>query len=84
MKGRVLDIPELVDIGDKYKKNAVQVTLRWMVQKNIVTIPKSVNKERIIANADILDFTLSEEEMNIINCLGRKQRLGQHPDHFSF
>ena len=80
MKGQVLDIPELVEIGNKYQKNAVHVTLRWMVQNMIVTIPKTGRKERIIANADIFDFELDKNEMDIINSLDRGQRIGEHPD----
>ncbi len=80
MKGQVLDISELVEIGKKYRKSAVQITLRWMVQKMIVTIPKSSRKERIIANADIFDFELDKNEMDIIDSLDRGQRIGEHPD----
>ena len=84
MKGRVLNIPELVDIGDKYGKNAVHVTLRWMIQKQIITIPKTVRKERIISNADIYNFELSEDEMRLIDGLDQNIRIGEDPDNVSF
>lgn len=48
-----------------------------------MTIPKSVKEERIIANADIFDFELSEEEISRINGLNRDQRFGSHPDRFN-
>ncbi len=84
MKGRVLDIPELVALGNKYGKNAVQVTLRWMYQKGIVTIPKSVKQARITSNADIFDFELSAEEMQQVDQLDQGVRVGPDPDNFDF
>ena len=84
MKGRVLDIPELNEIGAKYNKNAVQVTLRWLLQKEIVSIPKSAKKERIATNIEIFDFALSEEEISTINDLDTKTRIGPDPDNFDF
>jgi methylglyoxal/glyoxal reductase len=82
MKGRVMDVPELVQIGQKYDKSPVHVTLRWMLQTDIITIPKSAQKERIISNADIFDFELSDQDIQIINGLDRNERIGPHPDHF--
>ena len=84
MKGKVIEIPELISLGRKYGKSPVQITLRWMIQRGIVAIPKSGNKQRIASNIDIFDFSLSEEEMEIINGLDRDERLGQHPDDFHF
>ena len=80
MKGRVVDVPALVEIGDKYGKSAVQVTLRWMLQIDILTIPKSARKERILSNADIFDFELSDEDIQTINALDKEERIGTHPD----
>ena len=80
MRGHVLEIPELIEIGKKHHKNAVQVTMRWMVQKDIVTIPKSSRKDRIVSNADILDFVLNEQEIETINGLDRQYRIGQDPN----
>ena len=84
MKGQVVDIPELVDIGKKHGKNAVQATLRWLLQKDIVSIPKSVKKARIESNADIYDFALDEGEMEIIDSLDQGIRVGPDPDNFNF
>lgn len=82
MKGRVLDVPLLREIGEKYGKTAVHVTLRWMLQTDVITIPKSAHKERIYANADIFDFELSADELEAINNLDRGERIGKHPDEF--
>lgn len=83
MKGRVLQVPELVAIGDKVSKSAVQVTLRWLLQLNVIAIPKSVNKNRIEANANVYDFELSDEDMATINALDKAGRIGPNPDTFT-
>jgi methylglyoxal/glyoxal reductase len=84
MRGRVQDIPEIKDIAKKYSKSPVQIVLRWNLQLGVVTIPKSVKKERIQSNADIFDFNLSEEEMMIINSLNKSNRIGPDPENFGF
>ncbi|MEM6262031.1 MAG: aldo/keto reductase [Bacteroidota bacterium] len=84
MKGKVLDIPLLQELGDRYDKSPVQVTLKWALQKGVVVIPKSVNEHRIQANADLFDFELSADEMQQINALDRGERIGPDPDNFDF
>ncbi|MCK2005865.1 aldo/keto reductase [[Brevibacterium] frigoritolerans] len=56
----------LTGIGEKYGKTVAQVILRWHLQRGIVTIPKSVHKERIVENFNIWDFILSDEDMDTI------------------
>ena len=84
MKGRVMDIPELVEIGRRHGKNAVQITLKWMLQQQISTIPKSAREGRIRDNGDLFDFTLTDAEMAQISSLDKGQRVGPDPDNFSF
>jgi len=84
LKGEANKISELVDIGEKYNKTAVQVCLRWNLQKEVVTIPKSVNPDRIKSNAEIFDFELSEEDMKLIASLNQNKRFGPDPDNFNF
>lgn len=84
MRGAVNDIPELVEIGQAHGKNAVQATVRWLLQRGIVTIPKSSRRQRIIDNADVFDFELSAAEIARIDALDRAHRLGAHPDHITF
>ena len=55
--------PVLTKIGEKYGKSAAQVALRWNVQRGVVVIPKSVHKDRMEQNMDILDFELSADDM---------------------
>ena len=61
----------LASIGYKYGKSAAQVALRWLTQRGIVAIPKSVKKERIAQNLDIFDFALAQDEMEQIAALNR-------------
>jgi diketogulonate reductase-like aldo/keto reductase len=84
MKGKVNEIPVLIEIAKKYGKTPVQVVLRWDLQKDVVTIPKSVHKDRIISNAQLFDFTLSAEDIQRIDALDRDERIGAHPDTFDF
>jgi len=56
----------LAAIGAKYNKSAAQVALRWLTQRGIVAIPKSSHKERMEQNLNVLDFTLTAEEMAAI------------------
>lgn len=56
-------------IGKKYNKSIAQVVLRWLTQRGIVAIPKSVRKERMQENINIFDFQLSAEEMETIKML---------------
>lgn len=55
--------PVLEEIGKKYGKSVAQVALRWLLQRGVIIIPKSVHVERMEQNLDILDFTLSDEDM---------------------
>lgn len=65
----------LVSIAEKHNKSVAQVVLRWLTQRGIVVIPKSVRKERIIENFNIFDFALSQEDMEKVATLDTKQSL---------
>lgn len=65
----------LVSIAEKYNKSVAQVVLRWLTQREVVVIPKSVRKERIIENFNIFDFELRQEDMESITTLDTKQSL---------
>jgi 2,5-diketo-D-gluconate reductase A len=62
----------LVSIAAKYGKSVAQVILRWHIQRQIIVIPKSVKKPRIIENFSVFDFELSDEDMSAIRALDRK------------
>lgn len=70
----MLKDPALVEISFKYNKSVAQVILRWVMQRGLIAIPKSVNRVRISENLNIFDFYLTNEDMEIINSLNRNQR----------
>ena len=84
MRGNVMEVPLLKGLSKKYEKTPAQVTLRWELQKGIITIPKSIRKERIQENANIFDFELSFEDIGLIDGLDQNKRFGAHPDTFTF
>ena len=61
----------LMGIGEKYNKSVGQVILRWLVQRGIVPLAKTVRKERMLENIDIFDFQLSEEDMKTITNMNK-------------
>lgn len=65
----------LVSVATKHNKSVAQVVLRWLTQRGVVVIPKSVRKERIIENFNIFDFELSEEDLSAIAGLDTKESL---------
>ena len=65
-KGRIKGDQLLGQIGSKYRKTAAQICLRWLVQQNVVAIPRTSKIERLSENIDIFDFELSDDEMRQI------------------
>ena len=65
--------PELKAIGEKYGKTVAQVILRWLVQRNIVPLSKSVKKSRMEENINIFDFELRKEDMDKISEMDKKE-----------
>ena len=84
MMGEVNHLPAIRSIAEKLGKSPVQVTLRWLVQKEVIVIPKSVKPNRIKDNIDIFDFELSPGDMAAIEALDQGKRLGPDPDNFNF
>ncbi|MEC1775724.1 glyoxal/methylglyoxal reductase [Bacillus mojavensis] len=84
MQGQLLDNDVLTQIAEKYNKSVAQVILRWDLQHEVVTIPKSIKEHRIIENADIFDFELSQEDMDKIDALNQDERVGPNPDELLF
>ncbi|MCA1039231.1 aldo/keto reductase [Bacillus infantis] len=83
-QGQLLDEPVITEIAEKHKKSPAQIILRWDLQNEVITIPKSVKEHRIIENADIFDFELSSEDMEKIDALNKNERVGADPDNFNF
>lgn len=68
-KNDYFNTPALKEIGAKYHKSAAQVALRFLLQSDVVLIPKSVHENRIKENIDVFDFTLNSEEMARLEAL---------------
>ncbi|MFB5673990.1 aldo/keto reductase [Paenibacillus terreus] len=83
MQGK-LDVPLLKGLADKYGKTPAQVVLRWDLQNDVITIPRSFRESRIIENADLFDFELSVEDMEKIDALNQNKRFGMDPDNVNF
>ncbi|NHW34725.1 aldo/keto reductase [Paenibacillus aceris] len=84
MQGQLFDHPVLGEIASAHGKSVAQVILRWDLQHGIVTIPKSTKEQRIIDNANVFDFSLTDEEMTRIDVLNENRRVGPDPDNFDF
>lgn len=84
MQGQILTNETILKIAEIHNRNAAQIVLRWGLQNNILLVSKSVKTERIISNAELDDFSLTKEEMDIISNLNENLRVGPNPDTFDF
>jgi diketogulonate reductase-like aldo/keto reductase len=84
MQGQLLNNEVLQEIANKYNKSVAQVILRWDLQNGVVTIPKTTKEHRIVENASVFDFELTEEDMKKIDGLNQNHRVGPDPDNFDF
>ncbi len=74
-RNNLFDDETLKSIGDNYNKSNAQVALRYLIQRGVSVIPKTVNKERMIQNLDVFDFELTVEDMNVIATLDKAESL---------
>ncbi len=65
--------PVIKSIGDKYSKSVAQVILRFLIQNDVVVIPKTTNKDRMVENLNVFDFILNEDDMKAISSLDTKE-----------
>lgn len=85
MQGKFLDEPLFHSLAKKYGKTPAQVLLRWDLEHDVITIPKSVKEHRIAENFNILDFHLEQDDIDALDALDRKDgRFGPDPRNFSF
>ena len=61
----------LTDLAAKHRKSVAQVVLRWLIQRGVVVIPKSVRPERMAENIDVFDFHLAPEDMDLIQVIDK-------------
>lgn len=79
-RGYKVDDPEISPIAVKYSKSPAQILIRWVLQHRVIVIPKSSNKKRILENADIFNFEISEEDMSYLDSLNSNYRLADDPE----
>ncbi len=79
----LMEDPLLEEIGKKYGKTIGQVALRWAIEHGITPIPKSSNKGRINQNANVFDFSLTQDEVAAIDALNEDRRFGPDPDYYN-
>lgn len=70
----------LTILADKYGKSIQQLNLRFLIQKEILPIPKASTIEHMKSNMDVFDFEISREDMWILTCMPQSAGLGEHPD----
>lgn len=70
-RGRYYGDKTLVDVAKRNQKSEAQIMLRWLIQHGIIPLPKSSNEKRQLENAQSLEFTLSQEDMNLLDSLDR-------------
>ncbi|HUX12585.1 MAG TPA: aldo/keto reductase [Spirochaetia bacterium] len=81
-RGRRLDHSVIVAIAAKHSRSPAQILLRWDLQRQIVTIPKSVHAPRIRENSQLFDFELDADDMQALDGLDEGSRIGPDPDTF--
>lgn len=74
-KNKLFSNETLKAVGDKYNKSVAQVALRYLIQRGVSVLPKSVNKDRMKENFNVFDFELTEEDMNLIASLDTENSL---------
>lgn len=84
---QLMEDPKIVAIANKYNRSSAQILIRYQIQRNVVVIPKSTTKSRIVGNFDVFGFELTEEDIKTIDgfdCNGRLLPLlrdAEHPNY---
>ncbi len=79
-RGAMQDNPVVQAFATKYQKSAAQICLRFLYQKGIMPIVKASSKERMLQNMDIYDFSLTGEDLQMMECMPQNTWQGEHPD----
>lgn len=83
-RGLLFDNEAVTSLGEKYGKSPAQILLRWVLDKGVVVLTRSVKESRIVENADLFDFTLTPEDVTALEALNKNERTGPDPDNFNF
>lgn len=74
VKSRLVEHPLIIELSRKYNKTVHQILIKYQVQRNVVVIPKSTNHGRIMKNADVFDFELTDEDLKGLESLDCNDR----------
>ncbi len=83
-QGALLEDPVIKKIAANHQKSAAQILIAWQLNRNIIVIPKSANKQRIEENFAVFDIKLHDDELIAIQTLNQNKRFGSDPDNFNF
>lgn len=78
-KGRRLDDPRLAEIARKHGKTPAQILIRWVIEQEVVVIPKSTRRERIAENANVFDFSLDADDRRVLDAMNEDARVAWDP-----
>lgn len=81
---RLVRLPLLKRLEEKYNKNFIQIILRWHIQNGVIPVIRSLNPKHQKSNLDIFDFTISKEDMDLIDNINLNSRLRYDPDNCDF
>ena len=81
-RGKVLKNRTLTKVGKEHGKSPAQVIVRWCLQKGMAVIPRSSNEQRIMENASVFDFTLDQEQMQVLDFLNSDLRTTTDPETY--
>lgn len=79
-RGQLLSEPLVLQVAQNAARTPAQVLIRWHLQRGLVVIPRSIRRDRIVQNAEVFDFALTEPQMAALSSLERGRRVGSHPD----
>jgi 2,5-diketo-D-gluconate reductase B len=74
-RGQDLELPTIIELAKKYNKSPSQIILRWLIQHDIVVIPKTTHEDRMAENLDIFDWSITDEDMILIDNLNSNNRV---------
>ncbi|MBU1020593.1 MAG: aldo/keto reductase [Firmicutes bacterium] len=80
----MLSNPVMKELANKYHKTIPQIAIRWLIDRSVVVIPKSVTESRIIANYDVFDFKIDQDDMQKIKGLNQGKKFFPEPDNVIF
>lgn len=80
-KGKKLNDPKLMEMASRYHRSSAQILIRWALQHGLIVIPKSTHAERIRENADVYDFEISAEDMDVLNSFHCNYRVAWDPSN---